>query len=478
MDLVILAGGAGTRLAPPHPKPLVRLLGLTLLERVAWQAWKACAPKRILIVGGYQFHRLQRELPSLHLPPASIHLIHNPHWEKGNGTSVLAVQPWMKDEPFLVTMVDHLLPAFVYSQLATLPLSEEQTMVVAVDPHPPEYVDLDDASKVQMMREHSSTCPPDVKTSLLPRVRQIGKTLTQWDAIDVGVFRLHPSLFPYLKQELEIQGRCTLLGALQRYIREGGVLRAWSIRDNPAVRPAQPPKHVYWVDIDTPEMLHVAERLLLQSLTKPTDGPIARWINRPLSRWITRYLVSLPITPNHITVFAFFLAVGAALLIAIPRWLTLAIGGTLAQIASIIDGCDGEIARLKFLESERGAWLDAVLDRYADAFLISALALHLAGTTASTSGTVPINVLLWLILALSGVLINSYTADKYDAYLKRALTKNLSRLPLRLGRDVRIFLLWIGALFNLPLYTLAILGILNHGEVIRRIGVLFFWQKA
>ncbi len=474
MDLVILAGGAGTRLAPPHPKPLVRLLGLTLLERVAWQAWKAYTPKRILIVGGYQFHRLQKELSSLRLPPASIHLIHNPHWEKGNGTSVLAVQPWMKDEPFLVTMVDHLLPASVYQQLATLPI-EEQTMVVAVDPYPPEYIDLDDASKVQMTPVPHHT--HDTKTPLLPRVRQIGKTLPQWDAIDVGVFRLHPSLFPYLKQELETQGTCTLLGALQHYIREGGILHAWSIHDNPTVtvRPAQFPKTVHWVDIDTPEMLRIAERILLHSLAKPTDGPIARWINRPLSRWMTRHLVALPITPNHITVFAFLLAVGAALLMAIPQWLTLAIGGTLAQVASIIDGCDGEIARLKFLESERGAWLDAVLDRYADAFLISAFAFHLM---ALTNGAVPMEVLIWLVLALTGTLINSYTADKYDAYLKRILSQNPSRLPLRIGRDVRIFLVWIGALANLPLLTLAVLGILNHGEVLRRIGVLFFRQKA
>ncbi len=41
-----------------------------------------------------------------------------------------------------------------------------------------------------------------------------------------------------------------------------------------------------------------------------------------------------------------------------------------AQVASIIDGCDGEIARLKRLESDFGAWFDAVLERYADAFLL------------------------------------------------------------------------------------------------------------
>jgi len=48
----------------------------------------------------------------------------------------------------------------------------------------------------------------------------------------------------------------------------------------------------------------------------------------------------------------------------------------LAQISSIIDGCDGEIARLKFQTSEFGGWYDAILDRYADAFLLFSLTYY------------------------------------------------------------------------------------------------------
>jgi len=44
-----------------------------------------------------------------------------------------------------------------------------------------------------------------------------------------------------------------------------------------------------------------------------------------------------------------------------------------AQVALIIDGCDGEIARLKRLERDFDAWFDAILDRYADAFLLFGL---------------------------------------------------------------------------------------------------------
>ncbi|MBW2005204.1 MAG: CDP-alcohol phosphatidyltransferase family protein, partial [Deltaproteobacteria bacterium] len=48
----------------------------------------------------------------------------------------------------------------------------------------------------------------------------------------------------------------------------------------------------------------------------------------------------------------------------------LVIGTLLAHLSSVIDGCDGEIARLKFQVTEFGGWFDAVLDRYADAFLL------------------------------------------------------------------------------------------------------------
>ena len=61
----------------------------------------------------------------------------------------------------------------------------------------------------------------------------------------------------------------------------------------------------------------------------------------------------------------------------------LAIGGMLAQLASIVDGCDGEIARLKHSQSEFGGWFDAVLDRYADAVLLFGLMWHVFAATGT-----------------------------------------------------------------------------------------------
>ncbi len=442
---MILAGGAGTRLAPPALKPLTKLLGLTLLERVAWTAWLGFKPEKIIIVGGYKFEKLQKTIPHLHLPPANIQVIKNPLWEKGNGTSILAAQPFLQGNTFIVCMVDHILPEQIYSSIATL---QTEHCTVAVDTNPPPYIDLDDASKVWFETSDNSQAY---------RVKKIGKNLPQWNGIDMGVFRLSRTIFPYLKQELSEKGECSILGTVQRMIDSNEIFLAFPVTG------------IDWVDIDTPQMLETAKKIILNNLHKPTDGPVSRLINRHISTRISALIASTSITPNQISLFAFLLSILAAALMVIPNYWTLLLGGLLAQISSIIDGCDGEIARLKFKTSELGGWLDAVMDRYSDAMLVSALALHayLAGLEN------PLNVIIWLTIGLSGVLLNSYTADKYDAFIKRILKHKSSRsVVLRIGRDVRIFIIFLGTLLNLPLYTLAITGILNHIEVLRRIYVL------
>ena len=69
-----------------------------------------------------------------------------------------------------------------------------------------------------------------------------------------------------------------------------------------------------------------------------------------------------------------------AFLFFLGGYITLVIGAILAQVASVIDGCDGEIARLKIQVTEFGGWFDAVLDRYADAFLLFGLTYYVCFT--------------------------------------------------------------------------------------------------
>jgi phosphatidylglycerophosphate synthase len=61
-------------------------------------------------------------------------------------------------------------------------------------------------------------------------------------------------------------------------------------------------------------------------------------------------------------------------------------GGLLAQASSIMDGVDGDLARLKKMTSAFGGFMDAILDRYAEALIYSGLimASHTAVPESST----------------------------------------------------------------------------------------------
>lgn len=104
--------------------------------------------------------------------------------------------------------------------------------------------------------------------------------------------------------------------------------------------------------------LPVARSHLLQTLGKDTDGFMAKHVERPISIAITRWLAETPVTPNQMTLVsvAFGLIGAPFFLSASPIWQT--VGALLFLWHSILDGCDGELARLKFMESRWGGVLD------------------------------------------------------------------------------------------------------------------------
>jgi phosphatidylglycerophosphate synthase len=112
----------------------------------------------------------------------------------------------------------------------------------------------------------------------------------------------------------------------------------------------------------TPADVDAATALLLQSLCKPTDGIISRALNRRLSQAITRRLLPLRVTPNQITAVASLFGIAGAGAAYRGGYWNLLAGTMLFQTQSILDGCDGEIARVKYLQSRAGEWFDQAAD--------------------------------------------------------------------------------------------------------------------
>ena len=129
--------------------------------------------------------------------------------------------------------------------------------------------------------------------------------------------------------------------------------------------------------------LRRAERRLVWSLRKSADGIAATLLNRHLSLPITWLLRRTKVTPNQVTVVAFLCALAGGLVLAQGGYRAGVAGLLLVEAGSIIDGIDGELARLRFQFSRLGQWLDTVADDAANVAYVSGVAinLHAAGVT-------------------------------------------------------------------------------------------------
>ena len=106
-----------------------------------------------------------------------------------------------------------------------------------------------------------------------------------------------------------------------------------------------------WQRVNTPDDREAAERKLDSWLVKPTDGFYAR-LNRRISIPISRQLIKLPITANMVSIFTLGVGIVSAAFFAYGGYWSTLLGAFLCLFASIMDGCDGEVARLKLLESD------------------------------------------------------------------------------------------------------------------------------
>jgi hypothetical protein len=121
-----------------------------------------------------------------------------------------------------------------------------------------------------------------------------------------------------------------------------------------------------------------AEDAVFDDLMRGDLGLVARFINKKISFRLTRYLlVHLPITPNMVTLLAGVIGFYGAMLIATGSYDNIVMGFLLAQAQSILDGCDGELARVRFQQSAIGEWLDTIVDDFLNLSLTLAIGLAL-----------------------------------------------------------------------------------------------------
>jgi phosphatidylglycerophosphate synthase len=149
--------------------------------------------------------------------------------------------------------------------------------------------------------------------------------------------------------------------ALSAFDAEGGTRNLMAVQERLTDRfgpPAPLPDGVDPLVLADTGDVRMAERRLLRGLLKDSDGFMAKHVERPISLAISRFLAPTAVTPNQMTLISVAIGLAGApfFLSTQAAWQTL--GALLLLVHSILDGCDGELARLKFQESRWGGILD------------------------------------------------------------------------------------------------------------------------
>ncbi len=436
MKCVILSDGEGSRLNMKRAvKPLIPLLGVPLIERIILTAEKS-GLNDFYIVTGYHNAQIRAHLEIFGKKRGiDITFIQNDEWEKGNGLSALKAKDFV-DENFILLMSDHIYDESILKKLKNEKITDREVILVV------DY-NIDNNNQV------GSVDATKVLVDNNREIMNIGKKIPNYNAFDTGIFLCSPSIFKALEESI-LEGDTSLSDGIQVMIKKD-MVRTIDIGD------------AYWVDIDNERMLKKAEKMILTSLRKQSDGPIFRFVNRPISTRITRYLYKSSLTPNQISLISFLFAIFGACFFLLGGYINLVFGAFLAQTSCVIDGIDGEVARLKFQEIKFGTWFDAVLDRYSDSFLLFSLTIYVYLN-------LPLIDVIFVVLigffALIGTFMISYTAVRFEDFDKPRGWDSL------INRDVRLFIIFITCLFNQPFLALLLIALATNGEIMRRIVIL------
>jgi choline kinase/phosphatidylglycerophosphate synthase len=437
LKAVVLAAGDGGRLGlhtRSLPKPLVPVAGRPLIEYTL-EALADVGVTSAIVVTGHRGEQLRTALGEGPGRP-DLTFVSNPDYHRGASLSLRAARHLTDDEPFLLIMADHLLSAGLLEQLINAGAMAE-TSLLACDFSPADYHDISEATRLTVTRRIGEG---------LPAAAAIGKGLTPFDALDTGAFLLQRSAWEAVDAA---PADCELSTIVAEIIRRDGVL-------------AVDVSGEFWFDVDTAADLRLrpvirnasAESLgqcdvaiaLPEPAAQPADGACAVIDSadperRDGAHWCWRYRCDD------------------------RRGNT---GRILIQVVSVVDGVDGDLARLKRMTTRFGGVLDAVMDRYGDAVMLAGMTVYAVRfedhSHAETVG----------LLALAGALVTSYSRARIEASLPEALPSDqeaeghgrgaTSAADAVFGlasRDVRLLVAAIGTVAGQCYWTLIVLAVVS-----------------
>jgi choline kinase len=164
-----------------------------------------------------------------------------------------------------------------------------------------------------------------------------GKNIPPYSGIDTGLFYIPRNIYSYVEKVIAEKGRKASLSDLINTLAREGLVGYVDVSG------------YLWQDIDTPEDVERARklywRILARNLVKESDGIVSRYINRKISTKISiaLYKSRIYVDPNIVTLIVFSIGILASFFIFLGKN---SVGAVLAILSSILDGVDGELARL------------------------------------------------------------------------------------------------------------------------------------
>jgi choline kinase/phosphatidylglycerophosphate synthase len=418
LPIVIIAGGVASRLEPYSGEMHKCLMELepnvTILDFILDRIGGINSP-RVLAVIRPQFEKAFEEKLR-----GKAELVETEVEEFGNLYSVSLAMNHLDAGSFLLLMSDHIFERSILGKI--LSIQSEAAFTVCLD-RKPSRAEAKEGLKLALGGG---------------AVVYADKTLSPQYGIDTGIILCRETSRPYIEKAIDGLGfKARIADALNLAAAEGKV-------DYVDVTGK------LWKDVDTPEDLVEARKvywqILRKELVKPEDGLVSKYINRPISTRISilTYRNGLKIEPLAITLLSFSLGLVASFLLGLRVFI---LGGLLVQLASLIDGVDGELARLYHKATPWGGYIDSVLDRISDVAIVAGLTL--ASPTADTLTA------LLAVLAASNVVFVSYVTHNLGRL--GVSTEQLRKVPAT--RDARLFVVFVASLLSLPMIALCYLAL-------------------
>jgi CDP-L-myo-inositol myo-inositolphosphotransferase len=373
---------------PSCPPPLLKVFGLPLIKRVILTAKRAGFREFTVVIRQGDDRvadalKHDRRLAGLRIEYLSS--------QDGQSVSALLAAKEKFREPFLLLSANHLYEAGLLEALKQQAVSPP-TAVICIDKKLDRTKQPDGDRGPDDCRLPIADCGFEERSSSIRNPKsEIRNPRTPGAAMDTGLYLYSPKVLDYSQQiarrggqsepRAEARGReasrprprslergdsfPTYAHLNQLLIQQDGGVAYLDVGDK------------LWLKIETAGDVRRAEEALFLRGGKSTDGIYARFNKQVVGRPLIYLFMRTPITPNVISLVGLALAVLSGVAFSFGGYFNAVLGAVLAYLSSIMDHCDGVVARLKHLESRLGTWLETACDYTSYIGIFSGMAIGL-----------------------------------------------------------------------------------------------------